>query len=67
MMAPTAWRARPAWSRSRIDWFVTAERRRQLDELLAKGGFDAEVKYGTVGAVAVDGTAMSQQRPRPAD
>jgi len=36
------------------DWFVTRERRRQLDELLAKGGFDAEVKYGTVGAVAVD-------------
>jgi L-asparaginase / beta-aspartyl-peptidase len=36
------------------DWFVTGERRRQLDELLAKGGFDAEVKYGTVGAVAVD-------------
>lgn len=36
------------------DWFVTAERRRQLDELLARGGFDAEVKYGTVGAVAVD-------------
>ena len=35
-------------------WFVTAERRRQLDELLAKGGFDSEVKYGTVGAVAVD-------------
>jgi beta-aspartyl-peptidase (threonine type) len=35
-------------------WFVTAERRRQLDELLAHGGFDADVKYGTVGAVAVD-------------
>jgi beta-aspartyl-peptidase (threonine type) len=35
-------------------WFVTAERRRQLDELLAGGGFDAEVKYGTVGAVACD-------------
>lgn len=35
-------------------WFVTSERRRQLDELLAKGGFDSEVKYGTVGAVAVD-------------
>jgi L-asparaginase / beta-aspartyl-peptidase len=37
-------------------WFVTAERRRQLDELLAKGGFDADVKYGTVGAVAADGS-----------
>jgi beta-aspartyl-peptidase (threonine type) len=36
------------------DWFVTKERRRQLDELLAQGGFDADVKYGTVGAVAVD-------------
>jgi len=36
------------------DWFVTTERRRQLDELLEAGGFDAEVKYGTVGAVAVD-------------
>ena len=35
-------------------WFVTAERRRQLQELLEKGGFDADVKYGTVGAVAVD-------------
>jgi beta-aspartyl-peptidase (threonine type) len=35
-------------------WFVTGERRRQLEELLAKGGFDSEVKYGTVGAVAVD-------------
>jgi len=35
-------------------WFVTAERQRQLDEILAHGGFDADVKYGTVGAVAVD-------------
>jgi beta-aspartyl-peptidase (threonine type) len=35
-------------------WFVTHERRRQLDELLEHGGFDADVKYGTVGAVAVD-------------
>jgi beta-aspartyl-peptidase (threonine type) len=35
-------------------WFMTDERRRQLEELLAKGGFDAEVKYGTDGAVAVD-------------
>jgi len=35
-------------------WFVTGERRRQLDELLAGGGFDADVKYGTVGAVACD-------------
>jgi beta-aspartyl-peptidase (threonine type) len=35
-------------------WFVTGERRRQLDELLARGGFDAEVKYGTVGAVSLD-------------
>ena len=36
------------------NWFETAERRRQLDELLAGTGFDEEVKYGTVGAVAVD-------------
>src|SRR6185369_15263960 len=35
-------------------WFVTAERQRQLDEILTHGGFDAEVKYGTVGAVAFD-------------
>lgn len=35
-------------------WFELAERRRQLDELLAGGGFDDEVKYGTVGAAAVD-------------
>jgi beta-aspartyl-peptidase (threonine type) len=35
-------------------WFEIPERRRQLDELLAKGGFDGEVKYGTIGAVAVD-------------
>src|SRR4029453_14316445 len=37
-------------------WFVTPERRRQLDELLAKGGgaFDADIKYGRVGAVGFD-------------
>jgi beta-aspartyl-peptidase (threonine type) len=35
-------------------WFEVPERRRQLDELLAADGFDDEVKYGTVGAVAVD-------------
>ncbi|HEX6604540.1 MAG TPA: isoaspartyl peptidase/L-asparaginase, partial [Sphingomicrobium sp.] len=35
-------------------WFEVGERRRQLDELLAGGGFDDDVKYGTVGAVAVD-------------
>jgi beta-aspartyl-peptidase (threonine type) len=35
-------------------WFETPERRRQLDELLGQGGFDDEIKYGTVGAVAVD-------------
>jgi L-asparaginase / beta-aspartyl-peptidase len=35
-------------------WFEIAERRRQLEELLASDGFDDEVKYGTVGAVAVD-------------
>jgi beta-aspartyl-peptidase (threonine type) len=36
------------------NWFEIPERRRQLDELLAADGFDDEVKYGTVGAVAVD-------------
>jgi beta-aspartyl-peptidase (threonine type) len=35
-------------------WFEVPERRRQLHELLAQDGFDDEVKYGTVGAVAVD-------------
>lgn len=35
-------------------WFEVSERRRQLEELLAADGFDDEVKYGTVGAVAVD-------------
>lgn len=35
-------------------WFETPERRRQLEELMAADGFDDEVKYGTVGAVAVD-------------
>ncbi|WP_294390778.1 isoaspartyl peptidase/L-asparaginase [uncultured Sphingomonas sp.] len=37
-------------------WFETAERRRQLDEILARpdAPFDSGMKYGTVGAVAVD-------------
>jgi beta-aspartyl-peptidase (threonine type) len=38
-------------------WFETAERRRQLDELLAhpeSDQFDMHLKYGTVGAVALD-------------
>ena len=36
-------------------WFETPERRAQLDKVLAAGGqFDADVKYGTIGAVAVD-------------
>ena len=35
-------------------WFEIPERRRQLEELMGAGGFDDEVKYGTVGAVAVD-------------
>jgi beta-aspartyl-peptidase (threonine type) len=35
-------------------WFATDARRRQLDLVKARGGFDAEVKFGTVGAVAVD-------------
>ncbi|QJU58974.1 isoaspartyl peptidase/L-asparaginase [Sphingomonas sp. AP4-R1] len=36
------------------DYFALAERRRQLDEIKAGGGFDSAMKYGTVGAVAVD-------------
>ncbi len=39
------------------DWFVTLERRRQLDELHARASdeaFDLDLKYGTVGAVALD-------------
>ncbi|WP_167956109.1 isoaspartyl peptidase/L-asparaginase family protein [Sphingomonas jejuensis] len=38
------------------DHFILPERRRQLDELLAGGGdgFDVDMKYGTVGAVARD-------------
>ena len=37
-------------------WFVTPERARQLEDIIARGGaFDAAIKYGTVGAVACDG------------
>ena len=37
------------------NYFETEERRGQLDKVLAAGGqFDADVKYGTIGAVAVD-------------
>ncbi|MDB5694488.1 MAG: asparaginase [Sphingomonas bacterium] len=38
------------------DWFVTDERRANLADLLAKGadGYDVDMKYGTVGAVARD-------------
>ena len=36
-------------------WFEIPERRAMLDKVLAQGGaFDADVKYGTIGAVAVD-------------
>ncbi|MCH4893071.1 isoaspartyl peptidase/L-asparaginase [Sphingomonas sp. SFZ2018-12] len=37
-------------------WFATPERRRQLDELKSRsaGWFDIDLKYGTVGAVALD-------------
>lgn len=37
-------------------WFETAERRRQLDEIMADpdAPFDSGMKYGTVGAVALD-------------
>ncbi|WP_454886122.1 isoaspartyl peptidase/L-asparaginase family protein [Sphingomonas oryzagri] len=39
------------------DWFAIPERRRQLDEMKARPegtAFDSGMKYGTVGAVAVD-------------
>jgi L-asparaginase / beta-aspartyl-peptidase len=37
------------------DWFVTPQRRAQLDKVMAAGGkFDTDIKYGTIGAVAVD-------------
>lgn len=37
------------------DWFVLPERRRQLEEMKASGDwFDVDMKYGTVGAVALD-------------
>ncbi|HEX6376851.1 MAG TPA: isoaspartyl peptidase/L-asparaginase [Allosphingosinicella sp.] len=38
------------------EWFATAERRRQLEVMRADEShyFDEELKYGTVGAVAVD-------------
>ena len=36
-------------------WFVTPSRQAQLDKVMAAGGkFDTDIKYGTVGAVAVD-------------
>ena len=37
-------------------WFVTPQRRAQLDKVMAAGGkFDTDIKYGTIGAVACDG------------
>ncbi len=37
------------------DWFVVPFRKAQLDKVMADGGkFDSAIKYGTVGAVAVD-------------
>jgi beta-aspartyl-peptidase (threonine type) len=37
-------------------WFATPERKRQLEEMKAKkvGWYDVDLKYGTVGAVALD-------------
>jgi beta-aspartyl-peptidase (threonine type) len=36
-------------------WFVTPQRKAQLDKVLAAGGaFDTDIKYGTIGAVACD-------------
>jgi len=37
------------------DWFIVPHRRAQLDKVMAAGGgFDTDIKYGTIGAVAVD-------------
>jgi beta-aspartyl-peptidase (threonine type) len=38
------------------EWFATAERLRQLEEMKSRAGsaFDFDLKYGTVGAVALD-------------
>lgn len=36
------------------DFFILPERRRQLEEALAAGGAADPIKYGTIGAVAVD-------------
>ena len=37
------------------DWFIIPERQEQLDRVMAAGGkFDTDIKYGTIGAVAVD-------------
>ena len=36
-------------------WFIVPFRKAQLDKVMAAGGaFDSDIKYGTVGAVAVD-------------
>ncbi len=36
-------------------YFITPERKAQLDKVMAAGGkFDTDIKYGTIGAVAVD-------------
>ena len=37
------------------NWFVVPFRKAQLDKVMAAGGkFDSDIKYGTIGAVAVD-------------
>ncbi len=37
------------------DFFITAKRQGQLDRIMAAGGkFDTDIKYGTIGVVAVD-------------
>ena len=45
------------------DWFVIPERRRQLEQILTRGGeFDTAVKFGTIGAVACDRAGPCRRR-----
>ena len=51
---PTGFAARPGIEQVANDFFILPERRRQLDEALRRRRLDDQIKYGTIGAVAVD-------------